>query len=422
MTERIPVVVIGAGHAGLSVSHELTQAGVDHLVLEQGRIGQTWRDRWDSFCLVTPNWTVKLPGGEYSGDDPDGYMPRDDIVRHLERYAHSFGAPVREGVAVTALGVSGDTDFLLRTSHGEIRAGTVVLSTGAYQKAHRPLATASLPRRLQVIDADDYRNPSMLAGGKVLVIGSGQTGCQIAEELHEAGREVFLSCGRAPWAPRRIAGRDLIAWLAETPFFEAGAGDPPSNAVRLRANPQNTGHGGGRDLHFRTLQAIGVTLLGHLVGADERRARFAADLNESVAFGDAMYADVRALIAKTCAAGGTRPPEFAEVPPFKADPVEEIDLVGFGAAVITSGFRPDYRSWTTFPSAFDDLGFPIQRDGASTAVPGLYFCGVHYMRKRKSTLFMGVGEDAAIVAEAVRARVATTARPRLPRDGGSGER
>lgn len=418
MTERVDVVVVGAGQAGLSVSHELTQAGVDHVVLERGRIGQTWRDRWDSFCLVTPNWTVQLPGGTYDGPEPDGYMPRDSIVSHLERYARSSRAPVREGVAVNALAISDDGQFVLNTSQGDIRARTVVLSTGAFQKAHRPEATASLPTRLQVIDAEAYRNPSLLAAGKVLVIGSGQTGCQIAEELHEAGRDVFLSCGRAPWFPRRVEGRDLIAWLTETSFFEVGPGDPPSDAVRLRANPQNTGHGGGRDLHFRTLQAIGVTLVGHLVGADDRRAHFAADLADSVAFGDAMYADVRALIATACATRGTRAPEFPDVTPFNADPPEHIDLTGFGAVVITSGFRPDYRSWTAFPSAFDDRGFPIQKDGASTVVPGLFFCGVHYMRKRKSTLFMGVGEDASIVAEAVARR----AKPRRPEVGGNVER
>jgi putative flavoprotein involved in K+ transport len=406
VTERIDVVVVGAGQAGLSTSHELTQAGVDHVVLERGRIGQTWRDRWDSFCLVTPNWTVQLPGGKYEGHEPDGYMPRDSIVSYLERYARSSRAPVREGVAVKRLGVSDDKQFVLNTNHGDIRASTVVLSTGAFQKAHRPEATASLPRRLEVIDAEDYRNPSELAAGKVLVIGSGQTGCQIAEELHEAGRDVFLSCGRAPWLPRRVEGRDVFAWLAETSYFEVGPGDPPSDAVRLRANPQNTGHGGGRDLHFRTLQAMGVTLVGHLVGADDRRAHFAADLADSVAFGDAMYADASALIATACATRGTRAPEFPAVPPFDANPPDHIDLTGFGAVVVTSGFRPDYRSWTTFPSAFDDRGFPIQRDGASTVVPGLFFCGVHYMRKRKSTLFMGVGEDAAIVARAVRTRVA----------------
>ncbi|HKC89951.1 MAG TPA: NAD(P)-binding domain-containing protein, partial [Candidatus Limnocylindria bacterium] len=191
------VVVIGAGQAGLSVSHELSAAGVDHVVLERGRVGETWRGRWDTFCLVTPNWTVLLPGGAYAGEDPDGFMPRDAIVAHLESYARSFKAPVRERVAVTALHPI-DDGFAVSTSEGELRSKTVVVTTGAYQKAHRPAAAESLPRGLYVIDAESYRNAEALPPGKVLIVGSGQTGCQIAEELHEAGRDVFLACGRAP--------------------------------------------------------------------------------------------------------------------------------------------------------------------------------------------------------------------------------
>ena len=190
------VVVIGAGQAGLSVSHELSAAGVDHVVLERGRVGETWRGRWDTFCLVTPNWTVRLPGGAYAGDDPDGFMPRDAIVAHLESYGRSFNAPVRERVAVTGLQPTAD-GFALSTSEGDLRAKTVVVTTGAYQKAHRPAAAASLPSGLYAIDAEGYRNANAIPSGKVLVVGSGQTGCQIAEELFEAGRDVFLACGRA---------------------------------------------------------------------------------------------------------------------------------------------------------------------------------------------------------------------------------
>ena len=409
VSERFNVVVIGAGQAGLSVSHELTELGVEHVVLERGRVGQSWRDRWDSFCLVTPNWTVRLPGGAYDGNDPDGYMPRDDIVRHLERYGRSFDAPVREGVDVTRLERASDGSFLLQTNHGEMRATAVVLTTGAYQKPHRPAAVGALPRGLPVIDAEDYRNPEELRPGKVLIIGSGQTGCQIAEELHEAGRDVYLACGRASWLPRRLEGRDIVAWLAETPFFEGTLANLPSPLARFTANVQNTGHGGGHDLHYRTLQAMGVTLLGHFAAVDDERAVFATDLADSVAFGDARHAEIRETIAKSCAAQGRRAPNFPPVPAFEADPPGTIPLNDVGTVIVTSGFRPDYRSWTDFPDAFDDLGFPIHSDGASTVVPGLFFCGVHYLRKRKSSLFLGVGEDAAIVAGAVAARLSAPA-------------
>ena len=201
MPERIEVVIVGAGQAGLAVSRELTEAGIAHVVLERGRVGQTWRGRWDSFCLVTPNWFLQLPGYPYEGDDPDAFMLRDEVVAYLERYAAGFEAPVREGIEVTALSSGPDGGFLLETSAGEIMAGTVVLSTGAYQRPHRPAGAATLPEDLHQIDVEDYRNPAELPSGPVLVVGSGQSGCQIAEELHRAGREVFLACGRASWAP-----------------------------------------------------------------------------------------------------------------------------------------------------------------------------------------------------------------------------
>src|SRR5262245_3976951 len=187
------VAVVGAGQAGLATSHELTKAGVEHVVLERGRIGQSWRDRWDSFCLVTPNWCVRLPGGEYTGDDPDGFMARDELVRHLDAYAGSFSAPIREGVEVISLEAAVEGGFKLLTTAGELWADVVVLSTGAYQRPHRP-AGVTIPAAIFQIDAEQYTNERALPPGRVLVVGSGQTGCQLAEELNEAGREVVLAC------------------------------------------------------------------------------------------------------------------------------------------------------------------------------------------------------------------------------------
>ena len=226
MAERVGTVVVGGGQAGLAVSHELTEAGVEHVVLERRRVGETWRGRWDSFCLVTPNWSVQLPDGDYDGNDPDGFMPRDDLVEHLERYAAGFGAPVREGVEVTSLRARPDGELELETSAGDIVAETVVLGTGAYQRPHRPHGAASLPPDLLKIGVEGYRNPGELPDGRVLVVGSGQSGCQIAEELHEAGREVFLACGRAGWGPRRLGDRDLFWWL-----HAAGDLDDPLDAL-----------------------------------------------------------------------------------------------------------------------------------------------------------------------------------------------
>jgi putative flavoprotein involved in K+ transport len=397
----IGTVVVGGGQAGLSVSRELTEAGVEHVVLERGRVGETWRGRWDSFCLVTPNWSVQLPGRPYDGDDPDGFMPRDEVVGYLERYAAATGAPVREGVEVTSVRPARNGAFELETSAGEVVAGAVVLTTGAYQRPHRPAGAATLPAELLQIDGEGYRNPGELPEGRVLIVGSGQSGCQIAEELHEAGREVFLACGRAGWAPRRIAGRDVVWWLREGGDLEDRVEELPEPSARLAANVQASGRGGGHDLHYRTLQRMGVTLLGHFLGAEGRSARFATDLGETIAWSDQRNRKAMDGFRKAAARLGMPELDIPEPGPIDVDTPERVDLSGFGAVVFAGGFRPGYESWVHCPGAFDELGFPVHRDGASTAAPGLYFAGVHYLRKRKSALLIGVGEDAALVARQI---------------------
>jgi putative flavoprotein involved in K+ transport len=400
MPESTPVVVVGAGPAGLATSCELTKAGVEHVVLERGRIAQTWRDRWDSFCLVTPNWTVQLPDGHYDGPDPDGFMARDEVVSFLERYAAGIQAPVRENAAVTSIEAL-DDGFRLRMPDGELRAGSVVLATGAYQRPYRPAAGATLPTGLFQVDVDEYRNEQALPPGRVLVVGSGQSGCQIAEELHEAGRDVVVACGRAPWLPRRIGGQDFAWWAIETGFIDAPVESLPAPEARLFANLLATGRGGGRDLHLRTLQARGVVLAGHFLGASDRRIRFAPDLADSVAWGDERYGQFMGLVRGLVAERGLDPPEIADPEPFAANAPEELDASDFGAVVFAGGFRPDYRSWLPWPEAFDELGYPVHEGCESTVVPGLHFVGVHFLRKRKSATLVGMGEDAALVAERI---------------------
>ncbi len=285
----------------------------------------------------------------------------------------------------------------------------MVVATGAYQRARRPMGAATLPADLLQIDVAQYRNPASLPAGPVLVVGSGQSGCQIAEDLHEAGRDVFLACGRAPWVPRRIGERDVIWWGVETGFFDAPVSSLPHPALRLVGNVQSSGVRGGHDLHYRTLHQMGVTLLGHFLGCDGRRAVFAPDLADSVAWGDQVNAQLMNSVRALAAERGLPAPQIDEPRPFREHAPEQLDLAGFGAVVFASGFRPDYQSWVRFPGAFDEFGFPIQRDGASTLVAGLYFIGVHFLRKRKSSLLIGVGEDAAIVARHVTARLAASA-------------
>ena len=398
MTEKLNVAVIGAGQAGLSVSWYLKRAGIEHAVLEAGRVGETWRTRrWDSFCFVTPNWSIKLPGAEYAGAEPDGFLPLQEIIGHLEGWAGSFDPPVRGGCEVLGLKAKGKA-FELAVPGGSILANTVVVATGAYQRAHWPRGAEMIPSTLQQVLAEDYRNPDSLPSGAVLVVGSGQTGCQLAEELHEAGRQVFLSCGRTMWSPRRLDGHDVVWWMAKSGWFERLAGSLPAPAVRLVANPAMTGHHGGRDLNLRTLHAMGVELVGHFIGADADRIYFADDLAAGADFGDARLRDFWKFVERHCEEAGWPAPDFDWPEPLRLANRTELDLdrSGITSVVWTSGYRPDY-GWVHIP-VFDDMGFPVQADGA-TSVPGLYFCGVHWMRKHKSPILYGVGEDAEVVAQ-----------------------
>ena len=254
------IVIVGAGQSGLSLSAALTEAGREHVVLERGRIGQSWRDRWDSFRLVGPNGLIRLYGRPYDGPDPHGFLSRDEVVAHLERYADATSAPVREEVTVTRVEPRPEGGFRVETGDGPLEADQVVLASGTYGSTYRPAVVEALARAVPVTTVQDYRRPDALPDGTVLVIGAGQSACQIAEELHLAGHRVALACGKAGWAPRRIAGRDCFEWLLETPFTTITAAQLPSPLGRFFANPQMTGQGGGRDLHYRTLAAQGVEL------------------------------------------------------------------------------------------------------------------------------------------------------------------
>src|SRR5712692_10062202 len=273
LTESHEVVIVGAGQAGLCLSHELTSVHIDHIFLERGKVGQSWRIRWDSFCLVLPNWTLRLPGRPYDGPEPNAFMPRDDLVHYLEAYAQSFQAPIREGINVNSLQSGPDGGFLLITSAGDLRAREVVLASGAYQKPHRPPGVEDLSKLMPVLDAESYTNPKALPAGRVLVVGSGQSGCQIAEDLSLTGRDVYLSCGKAPWLPRRVGGREIVEWLVDAGFFDKGMETLPGPRSRLNANIQLSGRDGGHDLNFRTLQSMGVKLVGHFLGVHDGQAR-----------------------------------------------------------------------------------------------------------------------------------------------------
>jgi putative flavoprotein involved in K+ transport len=407
--EEIDVVVIGAGQAGLATSHELGQRGVQHVVLEAESPGSSWAHRWDSFTLVGPNHLVLLPGAPYVGDDPDGFMSREQITQHLVDYASRLGADVRHDTPVRALRPGRTGGYDLETDHGTVHSRVVVVATGAYQRAHRPAAVEALPSGLACVDVSQYRNPAGLPDGTVLVVGSGQSACQIAEELALAGRDVVMACGRAPWFPRRPGGRDVFEWLLDTSFFDHRVSDLPTPAARLGANPQVRGRDGGHDLSFRTLHALGVRLGGHLVGSDDANLLLAPDLDGTLAASDATHDWLRDLIVAGCAQKGIEPPDVPDPGPFAPRPVESLPVRDVGAVVVAAGFRSRYSEWIEVPGLVDEQGFPRHQDGESTVAPDLHFVGVHFRRSRRSARRFGVGDAARATATRIAGRLGQTA-------------
>jgi putative flavoprotein involved in K+ transport len=392
MAERVETVVIGGGQAGLSVSYHLTQRGRDHVVLERGEVAETWRtQRWDGFYLNTPNWSLQLPGYHYAGPDPDRFAPLAEAIGYLEGYASAISAPVRNGVEVTAVRPRGD-GWLVEANGDELEAKNVVVATGAFQRPHVPDVGDADVFQLHAVD---YRRPDQLPAGAVLVVGSGQTGCQIAEELVGAGRRVYLAVGACPWFPRRYRGRDLVRWAIDTGLMDQTVDTLPSPAARLACNPALSGNDDGHDCNPRTLARRGAILVGRVERIEAMRVSFMAGLEENLAQGDEFVAKFKSRVDDYVRASGEDAPEeaapAAEV--VGTQQIERLDLPaeGVGSIVWTTGYRPDF-GWIDV--ALDDgFGWPAQQRGV-TAYPGLYFIGLNWMSKRKSALLFGVGEDA----------------------------
>lgn len=398
-------VIIGAGQAGLSVSYFLTKAGLPHVVLDKGPVAGAWAERWDSFCLVTPNWSINLAGQSYSGDDPDGFMSRDDFIAYMRRWAEGFGAPVRTGVRVDRIAAR-DNGFTLATGNGEVTAEAVVVATATHQAPKVPAVAERLPGQVTQLHAQAYRNPAQLPEGAVLVVGSGQTGCQIVEDLLRAGRKVFLCVGRTGRLPRRYRGRDCIDWQRDLRFLDRTPDMLESTAQRFASDPHVSGRDGGTTISLHDFNRRGVTLLGRLKNVVAGDLRFDETLADDVAFADAFaqrfYATVDDYIAgNNIDAPLPTPAELAGGAQKNDPPVEHVPALsivdsGIASVVWATGFAFDF-SWIDFPVT-DDFGYPVTRGGA-TAVDGFYFCGLNYMTKRKSGILYGVAEDAEAVAE-----------------------
>jgi putative flavoprotein involved in K+ transport len=405
--ERVETLIIGGGQAGLVMSDMLSLRGCPHLLLERHRIAERWRtERWNGLRFQFPNWSVRLPGFPFAHEEPDGFATAAEIADYITAYADFIAAPIRCGIAVTKLhrGIGAD-GFIAETSDGRFEARNVVVATGPYQ---RPIIPASLQKEIGIfqVHASQYRDPGQLPPGSVLIVGSGASGAQIAEELHRDGRCVYLSVGRHRRMPRRYRGRDLIWWLAtlgldKTPVEKRG----PDKSL-----PLITGAYGGHTIDFRQFAAKGITLLGRLVAIRNGVLDIAPDLSASLAHGDAAYIAFLDMVDEHVERNKSAMPEEPSARAKQPDPlcvVQPIRSVHLRAAHITTviwatGYDVDF-SWINLP-VLDTRGQPIHRHGVAN-IAGLYFLGLQWLSKMNSSFLAGVADDAARLADHIAARM-----------------
>jgi putative flavoprotein involved in K+ transport len=403
--ERIETVVVGGGQAGLALSYYLTGQGCEHVVLERGRLADRWRaQRWDSLMFQFPNWTIELPGARYEAGEPDGFAQRGVVQAFIADYGARIRAPVRLGVnALRVRSGQHEGRYVVVTAEGNIEACNVVLATGPYQRPIIPAVAALLPRDLVQIHTADYRNPSQLPSGAVLLVGSGASGCQIAEELAEAGRRVFFAVGRHERVPRRYRGRDAFWWRRELGTLDQTTEATPQ-AMRTPP-PLVTGVRGGYDVNIRGYPALGMILTGRLVDACDGVAAFAPDLEHHLTFGDRKFVEfIRAVddhVRRTeLDAAPAETDAGLKKKPLPAKGPSTLNLRGEGISTViwATGYAVDF-AWVELPIC-DAQGAPLHKDGV-TKQPGIYFLGLPWLRKRKSSFLGGVGEDAKLIADRI---------------------
>ena len=409
MTEvDVEVAVIGGGQAGLSTSWFLTREGIDHVVLEGATTTHEWADhRWDNFTLVTPNWHCRLPGYTYDGPDPDGFMGRDELVEWVGGYAATFDPPVREHHVVTAMtpGTDGGYELTVDTPDGEqtFRARQVVVATGGYHLPIVPAWAPALDPSISQVQSADYLNAEQLPEGEVFVVGTGQSGTQIAEDLHLEGRRVHLALGDAPRVARFYRGRDCMTWLSEMGLYDKAVATYPGGlAAREKTNHYVTGRDGGRDIDLRAFARDGMRLYGKLTDGTGTRLTFEPTLTASLDHADEVYNSICRDIDRWIESEGIDAPTGSSYSPVwepGSDPTS-LDLAaeGITSVVWAIGYRPDYR-WVKV-GVFDGSGRPTHERGVTSA-PGLYFLGLPWLHTWGSGRFLGVARDAEHVAGAI---------------------
>jgi len=404
MIEYMETVIIGGGPAGLSTSYYLNQFNKEHVILEKTeKIAHPWRnERWDSFTLVTPNWALfRMPGSERNGESPDGFMPKDKIVKFFEDYVEKFNLPIQYNTNVVSVESDDGKGYIIQTSTNSIKAKNVVVASGFQRVPRVPRLSGKISGEIMQIHSSKYRNPDSLPEGAVLIVGSGQSGTQQAEELYQSGRKVFLCVGSAGRLPRRYRGKDIIKWLDEMGIFDLTSEQLPPGVGKFRAIPQLTGKNGGYTISLHKYAKDGVTLLGHLKDVEKSKVFLTPDLHKSLAMVDQTESEVVKMIDQYIRELKLNLPE-EELPEledgYKQALIEELDLKAENIKTIiwAGGYDWDF-SFVKVP-VFDSDRFPIQHNGVTNS-PGLCFVGLPWMPSEGTGFLVGISEGAKNVAD-----------------------
>jgi len=403
-SEKVEVVVVGAGQAGVAMSEHLTNARISHVVLERDRIAERWRtERWDSLVANGPAWHDRFPNLDFEGFDPDAFVPKEAVAEYFEAYAKKFKAPIRTGVEVKSVTrLSTDSGFKVETSDGEILAKYVVAATGPFQK---PAIPPVVPESATIhqLHSSDYHNPAQLPEGGVIVVGAGSSGVQIAADLRNSGRDVYLSVGEHDRPPRRYRGRDNVWWLGVLGKWDLAT--PPAGAEHVTIAV--SGFDGGRTVDFRDLASSGITLLGLTTSYENGVLKFADDLARNITRGDTNFLSVLNEADEFIQQNNLDLPLESEahilgpMPDAAVNPIRELDLAQVGITTIlwATGYSLDY-TWLQVPGAINDLGKPAHQRGVSSA-NGIYFLGLPWLSRRGSAFIWGVWHDAKFLADQI---------------------
>jgi putative flavoprotein involved in K+ transport len=411
--QQITTVVIGAGHSGLAMSRQLSVAGIDHVVIERGKIANSWRaERWDSLRLLTPNWQSRLPGYAYSGSDPDGYMTMAEVVAYLKGYAEAIAAPVVEDTTVLRVG-SESGRYVVVTNRGTWSCRNVVVASGACNVPAVPALAQRLPTTVRSLTPFQYRAPSLLPPGGVMIVGASATGVQLAREIRAAGREVVLCVGEHVRLPRVYRGRDILWWMDTVGLLDVRHNEI-ADLDRVRSLPsfQLIGTPQRESIDLNSLQETGVEIVGKLVELESGKAKFSGAIHNHCALADLkmnrLLDSIDAWIRQTNHEGGFSAPRRPEPTRLLRTTrlILDFDRSAIGSVIWATGFRPDH-SWIDLP-VFDPKG-RIRHSGGVGEAPGLYVMGLPFMRRRKSSFIDGAADDARDLAAHMSAHLARAA-------------